>query len=160
MDLRRERQRRGRAAACVALACLVAAACACSSNVGSRGTASPTQSAAAPATPAATAEVRGDGLGFTLTNYTGTALRGVYISTSDSEGWEENILGGDPNELADGDSVEIRFSPDEKADAWDMRVVGVDDRYAVWKDLRLGGVSRITLHIAKAEGLVVVAEFE
>lgn len=104
--------------------------------------------------------MRGGDLGFTLTNYTGTALRGVYVSPSDSEGWEENILGGGPNELADGDSVEIRFSPDEKADAWDMRVVGVDDRYAVWKDLRLGDVSRITLHIDMAEGLVVVAEVE
>lgn len=150
-----------RATACVALACLVAAACACSSNAGPGGAASPTQGAT-PATQGATpaAAERGGGLGFTLTNYTGTALRGVYVARSESEGWEENILGGGANELADGDSVEIRFSPEEKAEAWDVRVVGVDDRYAVWKGLRLGGVSRVTLHIDMAEGLVVVAEVE
>lgn len=152
-----------RATACVALACLVAAACACSSNAGPGGAASPTQGATPAtqgATPAAAAAERGGGLGFTLTNYTGTALRGVYVARSESEGWEENILGGGANELADGDSVEIRFSPEEKAEAWDVRVVGVDDRYAVWKGLRLGGVSRVTLHIDMAEGLVVVAEVE
>ena len=159
VGLRREGQGRGRAAACVALACFVAAAGSCSSNAGPGGGASPTQ-VATPAGVAGVAAAREGGLGFTLTNYTGTALRGVYISKSDSEGWEENVLGDGHNGLADGDSVEIRFSPDEKAEAWDMRVVGVDDRYAVWKDLRLVGVSRITLRIDMAEGLVVVAELE
>jgi hypothetical protein len=151
--------RGGRAAACVALACLVAAACACSPKAGPGGAASTTPGAGAAGAAAPAGESAG-GFGFTLTNYTGTALRGVYISPSASGGWEENILGGGANELADGASVEIRFSPEEKAEEWDMRVVGVDDRYAIWKGLRLARVSSITLNIDMAEGVVVVAEAE
>lgn len=164
--MRREREHTGRASACVALACLLAVACACSSNAGPVGGASHTGGESA-ATAAAPADGRAGNTGskpvsFELINYTGTALRAVNVSPGDAAGWEENILNDDG--LADGASVEIRFSSEEKAGVWDMRVVGVDNRSAEWKGLRLGNVSRVTLSVEMSEGPaggpVVVAEVE
>ncbi|HEX8190425.1 MAG TPA: hypothetical protein VF586_18855 [Pyrinomonadaceae bacterium] len=143
--------RRPRAAACAALACLVAGTGACSP--GARA-----GDATGVTTAAAAADRRTDNLGFTLVNFTGTALRGVYVSPSDSGGWEENVLGA--GELADGESVQIRFSPEERAEGWDIRVEAVDEHFAEWKGLRLGNVSRITLLLDVVGERVVVAEVE
>ncbi|HEX8149323.1 MAG TPA: hypothetical protein VF591_19225 [Pyrinomonadaceae bacterium] len=145
----RRRLRAG--AACAALACLLAGNGACSSN------ARPNDVTGVTAT-AATAGGRADALGFTLVNFTGTALKAVYVSPSDSGGWEENLLGA--GELADGESVEIRFSPEERSAAWDVRVEAVDEHFAEWKGLRLGNVSRITLLLDVIGERVVVAEVE
>src|SRR5688572_15377360 len=57
-------------------------------------------------------------LDFSLTNFTGTSLRGFYLSPIASKGWEENLLG--EVELPDGDSVNIQFNPSEQALTWDM----------------------------------------
>lgn len=141
-----------RAAACAALAWLLVAACACASSAGPDG------AGAIAIEAAATAAGRAGTSGFTLVNYTGANLRAVYVSPSGSGGWEENVLGG--GGLADGDSVELRFSPEEKAAEWDMRVEGADEHFAEWKGLRLGGVSRITLYLDVAGERVVVAEVE
>jgi hypothetical protein len=98
------------------------------------------------------------GLGFDLVNFTGSTLRAVYISPSDSKGWEENVLGGD--ELNDGKTVDIRFSPEETAVLWDMRVEGADGHFAEWEGLDLRDVSRITLLFKLAGEPVAVAEVE
>jgi hypothetical protein len=147
---------RGRAAACVALASALAAASACAPNAG--GKRSTAREAAAATTNAPAADGRAGRLGFTLVNITGADLRAVYVSPSGSTGWEENVLGGDG--LADDDSVELRFSPEEKAAAWDLRVEGADEHFAEWKGLRLDGVSSITLYLDVVGERVVVAEVE
>ena len=145
-----------REAARVALACLLACACACASRrerpVDGAGVAPPARAdSAAPAR---------DGVsGFALTNLTGATLRAVYVSPSESAGWEENVVGAE--ELADGATVRVGFSPEEKAVSWDVRVVSKDDRFAEWKGLRLRDVSRITLLLDMVGGeRVVVAEIE
>jgi hypothetical protein len=148
-----------RAAGRVALACLLANACACSSQrtrpSDGAGVASPArvESAAETAAPAGARAV-----GFALVNFTGTTLRAVYVSPSDSAGWEENILGG--GKLADGATVAIGFSPEEKTDSWDIRIEAVGDHFAEWKGLRLRDVSRITLMLDLVGERVVVAEVE
>ena len=109
-------------------------------------------------TTAAPVDVRAGALGFTLVNFTGATLRAVNVSPSESGGWEENVLG--VAQLADGESVEIRFSPEERAEAWDIRVKGLDDHFAEWKGLRLGGVSRITMRLDVLGERVVVAQVE
>ncbi|HEX8283120.1 MAG TPA: hypothetical protein VF588_07185 [Pyrinomonadaceae bacterium] len=147
----------GRPTACVALAALLTAACASTSNTDPGVGASPNHSASA-TTNAAPASVRAGALGFTLANFTGTALRAVYVSPNDSGGWEENVLG--EGELRDGESVEIRFNPAEGAAAWDVKVEAVDGHFAEWKGLRLGGASRVTLHLDVVGERVVVAEIE
>lgn len=112
----------------------------------------------APAANAANAAARAGAFGFSLANFTGTTLRAVYVSPSESAGWEENVLAG--GELADGATVAIGFSPEEKADSWDVRVEAVDNHFAEWKGLRLRDVSRITLLLDMVGGRVVVAEVE
>jgi len=97
-------------------------------------------------------------LGFDLVNYTGSTLRAVYISPSDSKGWEENVLGKD--ELADGETVDIRFSSEEKVIRWDIRVESADEHYAEWKGLDLRDVSRITLLLNLVGKPVADAEVE
>lgn len=151
------RELNGRTAACVALAWLLATACGCASNAGTGGGGSTAREASA-ATTAAPADDRAGRLGFMLTNLTGARLRAVYVSPSGSGGWEENVLG--EGGLADGDSVELRFNPEEKAAEWDLRVEGADEHFAEWKGLRLGGVSGITLYLDVVGERVVVAEVE
>jgi len=146
----------GRAAARVALAFLLANACSSQRTRPSDGAgpASPARGESAAATTAAPARAPG----FALANYTGTTLRAVYISPSDSAGWEENVLAG--GVLADGATVAIGFNPEEKSASWDIRVEAVDDHYAEWKGLHLRDVSRITLLLDVVGERVVVAEVE
>jgi hypothetical protein len=97
-------------------------------------------------------------LDFALTNFTGVALRGVYLSPQDSTGWEENLLGG--GELTYGDTVDIRFSPEERAALWDLRVESAGGAHAEWKGLDLRAVNRITLRLKEDGERVAVAELE
>lgn len=113
-----------------------------------------TQGAAIPSATTASADI----LSLDLANFTGSALRAVYISPSASTGWEENVLGGD--ELKDGDTVDIRFSPEERAVLWDIRVESADEHFAEWKGLDLRGVSRVTLLLNLVEKPTAVAEVE
>lgn len=140
----------GRTAASVALACLLGLTGGCSSNTEKGGVTSLQQEM-----PAAG---RADDPSLTLANYTGTALRAVYVSPSESAGWEENVLG--TGALADGESVEIDFSPEGRGAAWDIRVEGVDEHFAEWKGLRLDHASRITMYLDVLGERVVVAEVE
>jgi hypothetical protein len=95
-------------------------------------------------------------LDFTLNNFTGTTLRAVYVSPHDSAGWEENVLGGE--QLLDGETVEIRFGPEERAAVWDIRVEDVEGKNsAEWKNLDLRGISTLTLSVDKG---VAIAEAE
>ncbi len=96
----------GRATACVASAFLLAAVCACSSqrtrpSDGAR-LASPTPGESAAMTGAPAFD-RAGASGFALANFTGSTLRAIYISPSESEGWRricserENWLTGRPS---------------------------------------------------------------
>jgi hypothetical protein len=100
----------------------------------------------------------GEGAGapdFTLVNRTGATLKAVYVSPHDSEGWEENVLGGD--EMFSGESVGIGFDPRADAAAWDLRVEAAGGQSAEWKNLDLRRISRITLRFRNG---VAVAEAE
>ena len=97
-------------------------------------------------------------LDFALINFTGTELQSVYLSPSTSSGWEENILGN--TTFKDGDTLNVRFDPNEKTAKWDMRVEGVDRRYAEWKQLNLRDISEMTLVLKLSKQSVVIAEVE
>lgn len=135
-----------------ALTCLVAVVCSCSSHAGSDGWR--TQEASSTGTTAASTRA----LSFELTNFTGSALQAVYVSPSHSTGWEENVLGAD--ELNDGNTVDLSFNPEERANLWDIKVESADKHSAEWKNLDLRGVSRITLLLELASEPIAVAEVE
>ncbi len=124
---------RAAATALVLLACLLAAGCSRPPQANSTGV-------------------------LALDNSTGVSFRALYLSPSDSAGWEENVLGGE--ELPAGETVDIRFSPEERAVLWDMRVEAVDGHYAEWKSLDLREISSMRLIVGLTGEPVVVAEVE
>lgn len=100
----------------------------------------------ATATTSAQAQSRQD---FTLVNRTGYDISEVYISPGKADDWEEDILGSDDT-LDDGDQKEIKFKRVGKTCIWDLKVVyDEDDSTAVWHDIDLCKVSKITIRYNK-----------
>ena len=91
--------------------------------------------------PAQAQEAKQD---FTLVNNTGYDISEVYVSPSKANDWEEDVLGED--ELEDGDDQHIVFHRAGKTCFWDLKVVySEDDSSAVWKEIDLCKVSKITI---------------
>ncbi len=81
---------------------------------------------------------------FTLVNRTGYDISHVYVSPSKANSWEEDVLGDD--ELEDGVQTNIRFRRAGNTCKWDLKVVySVDDSTAVWSNIDLCSVSKITI---------------
>lgn len=95
-------------------------------------------------------------LDFTLINRSKIALRGVYLSPSDSAGWQENVL--ERGILPSGEGLGIRFSPDEQTTAWDLRIES-DQGIADWKKMNLPEISQVILRISP-DGKIIFAEFQ
>jgi hypothetical protein len=104
---------------------------------------------AAPETAAAGAEQD-----FTLHNKTGVVIDKLFVSPSDKDDWQEDILGQDT--LADGQSLEIKFHPKEKAAKWDLKVQDAGGNSIEWHDLNLTEISEVTLHYADGKGTAEV----
>ena len=101
--------------------------------------------AAAALSPALAQDAKQD---FTLVNKTGYALNEAYLAPADSNEWQEDFLG--KNQLDDGDTKKIHFSPKTKTCKWDLQVVYTeDDSKVVWRNIDLCTVDRITLFYNK-----------
>lgn len=87
---------------------------------------------------------------FLLANQTGVDIAQIYISAADVDNWEEDLLGADEI-LPDGNEVRIRFSPDEDADVWDLRVVDEEGTAIDFAGLELSGITRVTLKFEDGE---------
>jgi len=83
-------------------------------------------------------------LDFTLHNKTGVTIHAIHISPSDKDDWEENIL---KEELEDGESIQIKFAPQETATLWDLKVGDVVGDGLVWENLKLPTIHDLTLKI-------------
>jgi hypothetical protein len=81
---------------------------------------------------------------FTLHNKTGVEIHNLHVSPHDQDDWGEDILGRDT--LPDDESVEITFSPKEKAAMWDLRVADSKGNSIEWENLNLMEISEVTLH--------------
>ncbi|MBC7636076.1 MAG: argininosuccinate lyase [Acetobacteraceae bacterium] len=85
---------------------------------------------------------------FTLSNRTGYELKEVYVAPSASDEWENDVLG--TGTLGDGVAVEIKFNRASKTCKWDLKVVyTVDSSNAVWKNIDLCSVDKITIRYNK-----------
>ncbi|HEY9282895.1 MAG TPA: hypothetical protein VIP46_05525 [Pyrinomonadaceae bacterium] len=80
---------------------------------------------------------------FTVVNKTGVEIHELYVSAHSAETWEEDVLGQDT--LPPGESVEIKFSPKEKAKLWDLKVVDGKGNSIEWTKLNLLEISEVTL---------------
>ena len=103
--------------------------------------------AAAPATTGAEQD-------FMLVNKTGVIIDKLFVSPSDKDDWQEDILGQDT--LADGASVEIKFHPKEKAEKWDIKVQDSKGNSIEWNDLKLTEIEKVTLHFKDGKGTAEV----
>jgi len=86
---------------------------------------------------------RGD---LSITNLTGTKIKALYLSPSDSPNWQENVLGRDI--LRDGDTAAIRFDSRAQPPLWDLRVDAGSYR-AEWLRLDRTKISAIALRLGK-----------
>jgi hypothetical protein len=80
---------------------------------------------------------------FTVVNKTGVVINSLYVSPSKEDDWEEDILGQD--QLANGASVDISFSPKEQAALWDLKVEDSDGNALIWTGINLLEISKVTL---------------
>ena len=86
---------------------------------------------------------------FTLINRTGYDISEVYISPAKANEWEEDILGSEDN-FDDGTQREIKFHRVGSTCKWALKVVyDEDDSSAVWHDIDLCEVSKITIKYNK-----------
>ena len=99
--------------------------------------------AAAPATSGADQD-------FTLVNKTGVIIDKLFVSPSDKDDWQEDILGQDT--LADGATLDIKFHPKEKIEKWDLKVEDSKGNSIEWTDLKLTEIEKITLHYKDGKG--------
>ncbi len=82
-------------------------------------------------------------LDFELVNKTGKRIKGVYMSPSDVESWQDNVL-SEP--MANGTSLEINFSPNSDAEIWDLKIVWAGEgEDVVWTGFNLAEISKLTL---------------
>jgi hypothetical protein len=84
---------------------------------------------------------------FTLVNETGDTIDQVYVSPSDVNDWQEDVLGRQV--LSDGEECPISFQRSETAELWDLKVVDADGDSVVWKGLNLLEISQATLRYQK-----------
>ncbi len=110
-----------------------------------------TATAPAPASDTAASEGKQD---FMLHNETGVVIDKLYVSPSDKDDWQEDILGQDT--LASGQSLDIKFSPKEKAAKWDLKVEDSKGNSIEWHDLNLMEISEVTLHYENGKGTAEV----
>jgi len=95
---------------------------------------------------------------FTLINKTGYELKEVYVSPSKTDDWEEDILGD--GTLDDGEKRNIKFHRTARTCKWDLKVVyTVDDSSAVWSNIDLCEVEKITIRYDKKRD-VTTATYE
>ncbi|MBP2299637.1 hypothetical protein [Azospirillum picis] len=88
---------------------------------------------------------------FSILNKTGYALKHIYVSESNSNSWDEDILGRDL--LENGEEFEVSFDKAEATCKWDMKVIYDDGDSAVWGGLNLCKISKLTLKWNKNTGV-------
>lgn len=91
---------------------------------------------------------------FMLVNQTGVEIDKVFISPSDTNDWQEDILGQDT--LPAGQSVEIKFHRNEKAAKWDLKIEDKQGTSIEWEDLNLLEISKVTLRLKDGKGVADV----
>ena len=80
---------------------------------------------------------------FTLVNKSGLAINELHVSKASTDDWEEDILGQDT--LPNGESLDITFTPKERAAKWDIKIVDEKGKEHKYYNLNLLEISEITV---------------
>ena len=90
---------------------------------------------------------------FVLVNKTGYDISEVYLSASHADAWEDDLLADEADNFGDDEAKTVHFKPKVKTCLWDLKVVyDEDDSSAIWHDINLCAVSRITLRYNARSG--------
>ena len=92
---------------------------------------------------------------FELVNNTDYAFHEIYVSESDSEDWEEDIL--DEDVLESGQTLNISFDTDSRQRYWDLRIVDEEDDETIFEHFDLSRIRKITVFYEDGE---MQAEYE
>jgi len=83
---------------------------------------------------------------FILVNKTGYALSEIYISPAKADHWGDDLLENEDDAMEDGASQKITFSNAGRVCHLDLKVVyEEDDSEAVWQDINLCDIRKITI---------------
>lgn len=91
---------------------------------------------------------------FVVVNQTNVEIHALYVTPHTSKDWGDDILGADTLEA--GDSLEIYFSPKEKAKYWDLRVEDDEGNFIEWGKLNLLEISKVTLYYKNGKATAIV----
>ncbi|HYD67282.1 hypothetical protein [Azospirillum sp.] len=92
---------------------------------------------------------------FSIVNKTGYAFKHIYVSEANNNSWDDDILGRDV--LDNGETLDVSFGKGEKTCIWDMKVVYDDGESAIWEDLNLCKITKLTLRWNKSTGVTSAA---
>ncbi|MPN52273.1 hypothetical protein SDC9_199929 [bioreactor metagenome] len=98
----------------------------------------------------ATTVAHADNLDFSLVNKTGYVISEIYVSSASTSDWEDDVMGSDV--LGKNESVDIEFEKGSKGCKWDMKVVYDDGEEAVWENLNLCSISKVSLRYDRKKG--------
>lgn len=79
---------------------------------------------------------------FEIVNKTGKTISGIYVSKTSTTDWEENLLEKDT--LKNGETFDVSFEK-EKSCKWDMLIVHSNGDKAVFAEMNLCEISKVTL---------------
>ncbi|AFZ37932.1 hypothetical protein Sta7437_4468 [Stanieria cyanosphaera PCC 7437] len=82
-------------------------------------------------------------LDFTFRNLTASPVSQLYVSSTNTDSWEEDVLGRDI--LSSGQSVDINFNGDYDSCLFDIKAVFPDDSYQEEYGFNLCETSQVTL---------------
>ena len=81
---------------------------------------------------------------FSLTNGTGYDIHSVFVDSSNSNSWSDDIMGRDI--FRDGETIDINFEGADKGCKWDLKVEWTDNSPSTeWHDFNLCQITSITL---------------
>ncbi|HEY0837588.1 MAG TPA: hypothetical protein VGE72_26980 [Azospirillum sp.] len=92
---------------------------------------------------------------FKIVNKTGYTFKNIHVSEANNNSWDEDVLGRDV--LENGESLDVSFSKGTKTCIWDMKVTYDDGETAVWEDLNLCKISKLTLRWNKNTGVTTAS---
>lgn len=87
---------------------------------------------------------------FVLINRTGYTIDEVYVSASNVNNWEEDLMGDDS--LENGQQLNVRFNKNNTECIYDIKVVYDDQESAEFRGINLCQVSRVTIFYNRAAG--------
>ncbi len=87
---------------------------------------------------------------FVLVNRTGYTIDEVYVSASNVNSWEEDLMGDDS--LENGQQLNVRFARNTSQCMFDIKVVYDDQETAEFRGINLCQVSRVTIFYNRSAG--------